>query len=174
MLFAIPSAIFAVPGVNEHISETSLKAGRATCSNERAHADHLLVPAAACPNCAVRDHGVRLIKRRCGSLEDITIHYRSAGHARVDHHDFSLQQNIVPRGETRLDGANNKNVSLFAQGLTPRNRPDCVSSTSRSWSPGHDLRSVYPAKSPRHRRSQSAARPASTDVRPSRNDLLAQ
>lgn len=180
MFFALPSAIFAVPGVNERIRGASLKAGRAARSAKHAYADVvLMLTAATCLNAAVhdhRDHGASLIKRRRRGLEDITIHHGSAhrNDAWVDHHDFCLLQDIVPRGETRLDGANNKNISLYAQGPIPRNLSNCASSSPRSWPSGHDPRSVYPATSPRHNRSQAAARPAKPDARPARNDLLAR
>ena len=178
MSFTHPSAVLSGPGTIERIRGAGTESGRAERSSGRSPADHdPLTAAAMLPR--LRDTGreasTRAIQRIHSGIQNRTPDDGSAGSdARPDHRDFCQLQKIVPRGETRLDGAHNKNISLHAQGPTPRNFSGCVSSTPRSWPAGHDPRSVYPATSPRHSRSQAVARPARSDARPSRNDLLAR
>lgn len=156
MFFALPSTAFSMSDFVEGIRGSSARSSCAKRASRRLRAvQYRFVAARMSPR-------LRAVNRDGAGA---TVHL---------HRNFYQLQKIAPRGETRLDGANKKNISLHAQGPTPRNLSNCASSSRRSWPTSHDLRSVYPATSPLHSRSETAARAASADVRPSRNDLLAR
>lgn len=178
MLFT-PAAVISVPAMVERICSAGSGLGRAERSRRRLRTDRSLSVAARMPlrliPADLKGRARALHRIYSGGIQAVMIDNGSAdGDPQSGHRDFCQLRKIAPRGETRPDGAKNKNISLRAQGPTLRNLSDCASSSPRSWPAGHALRSVYPATSPRHSRSQAVARPASPDARPSRNDLLAR
>jgi hypothetical protein len=177
MFFAVPTAAFSESGIIERIRGARAGSGDAGRSAQSffAHNDRLR---ATLPNgyatVASPDGRAHAIFRNASDTQDVMTALGSASlNTRPDRYDFCKPQEIVPRGETRLDGANN-NVSLHAQARTARNPSECASSSPRSWPIGYDPRSVHTATSLPPNRSQMAARTATPHVRPSCNDHLAR
>jgi len=178
MFFALPSAVFSEPGTVERIRGGSAESGRAGRSSRHflAHQDQFVATQVS-PHVSTTDlQGcARAIHRIDSDIQDGMSDEGSADlGVRPGDYDSCKLQRIAPRGETRLDGTNNKTISLHAQGQTVRAPSKCASSFPRSWPAGHDPRSVYLATSPFRSRSQAVARTASPDARPSCNDPLAR
>lgn len=154
----------------EHLPAKWVSVRRGKCDHEkenRVNSDSVATEFAL-------DGRARAILRNVSDIQTAMTDGSAGLDARPDRCDFCKPQKIVPKGETRLDGANNKNVSLHAQGRTARNPSECASSSPRSWPIGHDSRSVRTATSLPPTRSQTAARTAKPHARPSCNDHLAR
>jgi hypothetical protein len=178
MFFAVPSAVFSEPGAGERIRGGSAESGRAGRSSRHflAHQDQFVATQVS-PHVSTADLQRRAgaIHRTDSDIQDGMSDERSADLGiRPGDDELCKLQRLAPRGETRLDGANNKTISLHAQGLTMRAPSECAPSIPRSWPSGHDPRSVYLATSPFHSRSQAVARSANPDARLGCNDLLAR
>ncbi|MEZ5786637.1 MAG: hypothetical protein R3D62_09300 [Xanthobacteraceae bacterium] len=177
MFFTLPPAAFSESGIIKRVRGAGAGSGDAGCRIQTLLANKDQLRAASFKDATVAgpDSRDRADFRHRRDTQDVmTADGLPCLDTRPESHDFCKPQEIAPRGETRLDGAKNNNVSLHAQGRTARNPSECASSSPRSWPIGHDPRSVHTATSLPPNRSQMAAQTARPHVRPSCNDHLAR